>query len=98
MAKHIKQNIGLYTPLLVSDCPWQDVSMNFVLGFPHTLKKHNSIFVVADRFTKMAHFILYTKTTVASKVSKLHFDEVVKLYGLPKTIVFDRDVRYMTYF
>lgn len=82
----------------MSDYPWQDVNMNVVLRFPHTLKKHDSIFVVADRFTKMAHFILYTKTTNTSKVSKLYFDEVVKLYGLPKSIVFDRDVRLMTYF
>jgi len=98
LAKQRKQNTGVYTPLHVPDRPWQDLSMNFVLGLSKTIRKHDSIFVVVNRFSKMAHFLSCTKTSDASKIAQIYFDGMAKLHCLPKTIVSDRVLKFISYF
>jgi len=45
------------TSLLVPDIPWQDISMDFILGLARLMNKHESLFMVVDHFSKMTHFI-----------------------------------------
>jgi hypothetical protein len=64
-------------------------------GLPRPAKKHDYMFVVIDRFSKITHFISCTKTTDSARVAKLYFDEIVKLYGLSRTIVSEMDVKFL---
>jgi len=89
---------GSYTPLRVPTLPWVDVSMDFILGLCKTQRNKESIFLVEDRFSKMAHFIPCNKTNDAPYVSELYFKEVMRLHGIPRSIISDGDTKFLSHF
>ena len=72
--------------------------MDFVSGLPSTRQGYNSIWVIVDRLTKSAHFLPVRVTDSLSTLSQLYIREIVRLHGVPLTIVFDRDSRFTAKF
>jgi hypothetical protein len=77
---------------------WEDISMDFIVGLPRTTKGYDSIWVIIDGLTKIAHFLpARVKYTVATYV-ELYIARILSLHGVPKTIVLDRGPQFVSKF
>jgi len=80
-------------PNSIPEKPWSHISANFTTKLPLT-QGYDSILVIVDRLTKMAHFIPTTEKTTAGGLARLFRDNVWKLYGLPESIISDRGPQF----
>jgi hypothetical protein len=72
-ASHLK-SAGALQPLSIPSWKWGDISMDFIVGLPNTSHHHDSIWVIVDRLTKVAHFLPVHTTDKALKYAELYID------------------------
>jgi len=72
--------------------------MDFIVGLPPTHKNFDSIWVIVDRLTKSAHFILLRTNYRLHEYAELYFSHIVCLHGMPRTIMFDRGPQFTAHF
>jgi hypothetical protein len=89
---------GLLQPLKVLEWKWEEISIDFIMGLPRTQRGYNSIWVIVDRLTKVAHFIPIKTTYTGPQLAELYISRIVCLHGVPKKIVFDRGTRFTSKF
>ncbi|MCO5568116.1 hypothetical protein L7F22_021812 [Adiantum nelumboides] len=81
----------------ISQMKWECFNMNFVTELP-TVAGYDSVYVVVDMLTKVAHFEYVKTTYIASNISRVFIKEIFRLHGLPKSIVSDRDAKFTSKF
>jgi hypothetical protein len=82
---------GLLQPMPIPNGAWDSVSADWISGLPRTASGHNSILVVVDRLTKMAHFIPTRTEATAIETAKLFYERVWCVHGVSLDLVSDRD-------
>ena len=89
---------GLLKPLEIPMWKWENITLDFVVGLPRSPSGKDAIWVVIDRLTNVAHFVPIKTTNSASDLIPLYIKEVVRLHGVPKSIVSNRDSKFVSNF
>ncbi|KAL0402639.1 UNVERIFIED_CONTAM: Transposon Ty3-I Gag-Pol polyprotein, partial [Sesamum latifolium] len=89
---------GKLHPLSIPEWKWEKITMDFVIGLPRTFRKHDAVWVIVDRLTKSAHFLPIRQNDSLDKLAELYVSEIVRLHGIPTSIVSDRDPRFTSHF
>ena len=88
---------GLLQPLSIPEKQWSSISLDFITDLPKS-NNFTAILTVIDRLSKMGHFIPLKKLPTAEETSRLIFDNVFKLHGIPKEITSDRGKQFNSKF
>ena len=89
---------GLLQQPEIPEWKWEQISMDFITKLPKTQSGQDTIWVIVDRLTKSAHFLPIKETDRMEKLSRTYIREIVRLHGVPMSIISDRDSRFTSRF
>ena len=82
-----QKSSGLLQPLEIPAWKWESISMDFITGLPTSQRGHDSIWVILDRLTKVAHFLPVRTDYTMGQCAQLFIAEIVRLHGVPEYCV-----------
>jgi hypothetical protein len=89
---------GLLQSLQVFEWKWEEIAMDFIVSLPKTQSGYDSIWVIVDRLTKVAHIIPIKTTYSGPQLAKLYTSRIVCSHGVLKKIVFDIGTQFISKF
>jgi hypothetical protein len=84
--------------LQVPEWKWEEIAMDFIVGLSRTQSGYDSIWVIMDQLTKVAHFIPVKTTYSGPQLAELYISRIVRLHGVPRKIVYDRGMQFISRF
>ena len=85
-------------PLPIPEWKWEHIAMDFVSSLPKTRAGNDAVWVIVDRLTKSAHFLPYKVGISLERMASMYLKEIVRLHGIPVSIISDRDSRFVSNF
>ena len=89
---------GLIQNIEIPTWKWEVINMDFIIGLSRSYHKFDSIWVIVHRLTKSAHFLPVKTTYTAEDYAKLYIKEIVRLHGVPVSIISDRGAQFTANF
>ncbi|KAL5566874.1 hypothetical protein UlMin_030038 [Ulmus minor] len=89
---------GVLQPIEIPEWKWEQISMDFVVGLPKTTNGYDAMWVIVDRLTKSTHFLPIKITYSLEQLADLYVKEIIRLHGVPISIISDRDSRFTSAF
>ena len=93
-----QSTMGALMPLPIPDRPWSTVTLDLITALPRSAAGHDAIVVFVDKLTKMVHYVPTSTTVTATHLATLFLRHVVRLHGVPDSIISDRDPRFTAHF
>jgi len=96
-AEHLRSG-GDFQRLPILEWKWERITMDFIVGLPRTSRGVDNIWVIVDRLTKSAHFLHVLCSFSAKRLDRIYIREVVRLHGVPVSIISDRGSQFTSSF